>query len=70
MNVKMVLAGMNCGHCVKALSAELERLPGMDGLIVEVGSASFSVPTLDEAAVRLAVAEAGFEVVSLEAAAS
>ena len=70
MNVKLVLTGMNCGHCVKALSAELERVPGMGSLVVAVGSASFNVAPFDEAAVRLAVEEAGFEISSLEATAS
>ena len=70
MNVSLSISGMNCGHCVKALSAELERVPGLSALSVGVGSASFQVGSLDEAAVRLTVAEAGFEVVELRTTAS
>jgi copper chaperone CopZ len=68
MKITVTVGGMNCGHCVKALGTELGKLPGVSALDVAVGSATFLAPALDEAAIRAAVAEAGFEPLAISSA--
>lgn len=58
------VTGMSCGHCEGAISKELATLPGVTevtavaatGLVTVVADAE-----LDDAAVRTAVDEAGYE---------
>lgn len=60
--------GMTCDHCVSSVSAELNELPGVTDVRVDLAGGAVtvtSVQPLDEAAVRAAVDEAGdYEVVS------
>jgi copper ion binding protein len=59
--------GMTCEHCVAAVTQELSALPGVHDVRVDLGSGEVAVqseaPLADEA-VRAAVDEAGYEVVS------
>jgi copper chaperone CopZ len=58
---------MTCGHCVGAVSAEVSEVPGVSKVRVDLASGAVSITSdgpLDDAAVRTAVAEAGYEVVS------
>lgn len=64
------VTGMTCGHCVSAVTAELAGLPGVQGVTVDLVAGGVSqvhvvsdVP-LDEAQVRDAVDEAGYELAS------
>ncbi|MEU7315728.1 heavy-metal-associated domain-containing protein [Streptomyces sp. NPDC007083] len=62
----MVL-GMACGHCADAVTAELGRLPGVTEVVVDVERDTVTLlgaalPGL--AAVREAVDEAGYELVT------
>lgn len=63
------VAGMTCGHCVKAVTEEVSALPGVTGVHVDLdpsGPSQVTVTsesTLDDAAVAAAVDEAGYEVV-------
>jgi copper chaperone CopZ len=55
--------GMTCGHCVSAVSEELNRLPGVRGVEVDLASGAVTVASdgplpIDE--VRAAVDEAGY----------
>lgn len=61
--------GMTCGHCVSAVSAEIEALPGVRAVHVDLVPGKVSdvkveadVP-LEPSAVRAAVDEAGYELV-------
>ena len=59
--------GMTCDHCVRAVTGELTDLDGVTGVDVDLASGAVRVTSdapLDEAAVRAAVDEAGFELVS------
>jgi copper chaperone len=59
--------GMSCEHCVNAVSQELERLDGVRTVDVDLASGVITVSSetpLDDALVRAAVDEAGYEVVS------
>jgi copper chaperone len=59
--------GMTCGHCVNSVSSEVGALPGVDDVQVDLTSGTVTVQSaaaLDEQAVREAVDEAGYELVS------
>ncbi|HUS62607.1 MAG TPA: cation transporter [Acidimicrobiales bacterium] len=59
--------GMTCGHCVKSVTEELNKLDGVSNVDVELETGSVTVTSespLDHAEVIAAVDEAGFEVVS------
>jgi copper chaperone len=61
------VAGMHCDHCVKAVSSEIGKLPGVRNVSVDLPAGTVTVISdspvkLD--AVRAAVDEAGYEVVS------
>ena len=66
--------GMTCGHCVSSVTNELETVDGVENVSVELRTGAVSEVTvlshapLDEAAVRAAVAEAGYEVTSVDVA--
>ncbi|MFF8590633.1 heavy-metal-associated domain-containing protein [Streptomyces sp. NPDC015220] len=60
------VSGMSCGHCEGAVSAEISELPGVGSVkaVASTGEVTVvSAAPLDEAAVRAAVDEAGFELV-------
>jgi copper chaperone CopZ len=55
--------GMVCPHCAAAVGAELERVPGVTEVRVDLAAGTATVTSehpLDRDAVRAAVAEAGF----------
>ena len=56
--------GMHCGHCEAAVRAELAQVPGIDSVAVDLETKNVTVsgPTVDDDAVRAAIAEAGYEV--------
>jgi len=59
--------GMTCGHCVSAVSAEIGKLDGVDGVTVDLASGAVTVSSatpLETAQVAAAVEEAGYELVS------
>lgn len=58
--------GMTCAHCVQAVSSELNGLPGVKEVQVDLPSGKVTVTSeqaLDRAAVAAAVDEAGYELV-------
>ncbi len=60
------VSGMTCGHCANAVSEEVGQLSGVREVIVDLSSGAVTVRSdaqLDEAAVRAAVDEAGYELV-------
>jgi copper chaperone CopZ len=57
------VAGMTCGHCVQAVTAELTALPGVHDVSVDLPTGAVTVTSdgplpIDE--VRTAVDEAGY----------
>lgn len=61
------VTGMTCDHCVRAVTQELEALPGVTKVDVDLATGQVTVQSemaLDEAAVAAAVDEAGYEVAS------
>ncbi len=64
------VAGMTCGHCVHAVTEEVKKVPGVLDVTIDLvpdGNSSVHVVSanvLDDAEVRDAVDEAGYELVS------
>ena len=64
------VAGMTCGHCVKAVTDELSALDGVTSVEVALADDGPSAVTvtseqpLEESAVAAAVDEAGYELAS------
>jgi copper chaperone len=59
--------GMTCEHCVSAVSTEVGQIEGVTQVDVDLAAGSVTVTSetaLDDAAVREAIDEAGYEVVS------
>ncbi|MFF9867972.1 MULTISPECIES: heavy-metal-associated domain-containing protein [unclassified Streptomyces] len=60
------VTGMTCGHCEGAVSSEISEIPGVTSVTAEAATGRVTVVSeaaLDEAAVRAAVDEAGYELV-------
>ncbi|MET7666865.1 heavy-metal-associated domain-containing protein [Micromonospora luteifusca] len=56
--------GMACGHCAGFVTEEIERIPGVTAVAVDVEADTATVTSdrpLDIAEVRAAVEEAGYE---------
>jgi copper chaperone len=61
------VTGMTCSHCVAAVSEEVGELAGVSDVSVDLDTGRLTVSAdggLDDAAVREAVEEAGYEVVA------
>lgn len=61
------VSGMTCGHCEGAVTAELSELAGVTSVKAVASTGEVTVVSeapLDEAAVRAAVDEAGYELVT------
>ena len=58
--------GMTCSHCVSSVREEVAEVPGVEAVDVDLASGRLTVTgeDADDAAIRAAVAEAGYEVVS------
>ena len=59
--------GMTCAHCVQSVTEEVSEVPGVTGVDVDLASGRVTVSSehpVDDAAVRAAVSEAGYQVVS------
>lgn len=64
--LEYTVAGMTCGHCVAAVTEEVEQVPGVTGVSVELerGRVLVEGASVDDGAIRAAVEEAGYEVVA------
>ncbi|MET8337401.1 copper ion binding protein [Streptosporangium canum] len=58
------VTGMTCGHCVSSVKEEIGEVSGVTGVDVDLqsGRVDVSGDPLDDAAIRTAIAEAGYEV--------
>lgn len=58
------VTGMTCGHCVSSVTEEVQEVPGVEGVdvVLETGALTVtSTDPIDDAAVRAAVEEAGYQ---------
>jgi copper chaperone len=55
--------GMTCGHCEAAVTEEVGKVPGVTSVVVNLETKLVTVAgsALDDAALRAAIDEAGFE---------
>jgi copper chaperone len=59
------VTGMTCGHCVSAVTEEVSQVPGVTAVDVDLAAGGLTVTSeapVEDAAVRAAVEEAGYEV--------
>jgi copper chaperone len=56
--------GMSCGHCKSAVETEVGAVEGVESVDADLDSKLVTVrgPGLDDAAIRAAIDEAGYEV--------
>jgi copper chaperone CopZ len=56
--------GVSCGHCRAAITAEVEKVPGVRGVDVDLDAKRVTVAgaQLDDATVRAAIEEAGYDI--------
>ena len=62
----VLVAGMTCRHCELAVSAELQRIPAVTGVVVDLaaGTVTFAArEPVAPAVIASAIEEAGYEVV-------
>jgi copper chaperone len=65
MTTTYTVTGMTCGHCVNSVSEEVGQVAGVTGVDVDLKTGAVTVTSdgpLDDAAIRAAVEEAGYEV--------
>ncbi|WP_214367088.1 heavy-metal-associated domain-containing protein [Pseudonocardia sp. H11422] len=58
------VTGMTCEHCVRSVTEEVGEIDGVTGVAVDLPTGAVTVSSaapLDEARVRVAVEEAGYE---------
>ena len=61
------VTGMTCDHCVRAVTSEVEQVPGVTSVATDLTSGRVRVASdapVDSEAVRAAVEAAGYEVAS------
>jgi copper chaperone CopZ len=56
--------GISCGHCITSITGEVSEVPGVAQVDVDLTTKTVSVTgdPLDDAAIRAAIDEAGYEV--------
>jgi copper chaperone len=67
MKKTLSVEGMSCGHCVNHVKNALAEVAGVESAEVDLAKKSAVVTgsALDDAALKAAVAEAGYEVVAI-----
>lgn len=62
--IRYSVPAISCGHCVTAIGGEVGRVPGVSEVAVDVDAKLVTVrgDGLDDAALRAAIDEAGYDV--------
>jgi copper chaperone CopZ len=58
------VTGMTCGHCVSSVTEEVQEVPGVQNVDVVLDTGALTVTSaepIDEAVIRAAVEEAGYQ---------
>jgi copper ion binding protein len=68
MKKTLTVEGMSCAHCVAHVKEALESVPGVAKAEVDLKKKRAVVegPSLDDAAMKAAVADAGYEVAAID----
>ena len=58
-----VVPGMSCAHCEAAVAEEVSALPGVERVVIDLESKRVEVQgtALDDAEIRAAIEEAGYD---------
>ncbi|MDX1875495.1 cation transporter [Mycolicibacterium sp. 120266] len=65
MNIVLRVEGMSCGHCVSAITAAVQPLPGVASVAVDLAAGTVTVTgTADPATVTAAIEDCGYDVSS------
>jgi len=61
--MRYLVPGMHCVHCVAAVEEEVSAVPGVESVAVDLVTKRVDVAgePLDDAAIRAAIEEAGYE---------
>ncbi len=61
--VQYTVPAMHCGHCKTAVTDEVSAVPGVESVVVDLDTKRVEVTgtALDDAAIRAAIEEAGYE---------
>jgi len=54
--------GMTCQHCVNSVTTEVSAVPGVENVEVDLEAKTVTVVGGEDAAIRAAIDEAGYEV--------
>jgi Cu2+-exporting ATPase len=68
MTKKLSIEGMNCGHCAAKVKVALEEIGGVSNVAVDLAGKSAVLDAPDgvsEEAIKTAVSEVGYSVVSV-----
>ena len=60
------VTGMSCDHCQRAVTEEISRVPGVQGITVDLATGRVTVTAtqpVDRADIALAVGEAGYTLI-------
>lgn len=67
MKKKLLIEGMNCGHCVAAVKGALEAIEGVANVVVSLEDNCATLETeVENVVLKSAVEEEGFDVVGIE----
>lgn len=58
------VTGMTCGHCVASVTEEVQEIAGVETVNVELATGALTITSadpVDQAAVKAAVEEAGYQ---------
>jgi copper chaperone len=65
MTSTYAVQGMTCEHCVRSVTEEVSEVPGVTAVAVDLPTGKLTVDgDVDDAAIRAAVVEAGYQVVT------
>lgn len=56
------VSGISCGHCKTAIEGEVTEVAGVHSVHVDVDAKTVSVDGGDDAAIRAAISEAGYDI--------
>lgn len=54
---------ISCDHCKAAIEAEVSTVDGVASVVVDIGAKSVAVTGGDDAAIRAAIDDAGYDIV-------
>lgn len=66
MELTYTVPGMTCGHCTAAVEAEVGQVPGVETVTADLETKQVTITgeSLDDALLRGAIDEAGYEAVA------